>query len=216
MAFVTRDPFHRLTPYSTPSAADEPGKTPLDMPAQDARTKRPHKLLLVSSEPADSGFQGDVSRAYCANSPFPLVIKYTDTLERRESWQEPHRVTDEIDFYRAHGTELAAAKIAPRFVGGWTMGRNESPCMGGLPTAVIIMEDCGEALRGKKLRDVDMDVEGRQVHGPQTSDASCRPRSILTRSFLADPPCTISSKPCMALSDSSTASWRRSSLEKSL
>lgn len=110
--------------------------------------------------------QGDVFRAYCANSPFPLVVHYTRFQKLRYYWQKPHQLTDEIDFYRQYGAKLAEEKIAPRFVGGWTTGPTDSPHMFGSPSAVMILEDCGQALDVKKWKNVDLDMEGRQVPLP--------------------------------------------------
>ncbi|PRQ70565.1 hypothetical protein AAT19DRAFT_11314 [Rhodotorula toruloides] len=176
VAFVTPDhqlvSFHRLLPYPSPPSEDDapsslptPPKTPpLSLPAQDAGTVSLTKLLLISSEPADGGHQGNVYRAYCSGSPFPLVIKYTRFHERRRQyWEKPHELTDEIDFYRAYGDQLADEKLAPRFVGGWMTGRTESPHMAGSPTAVMILEDCGESLEGKAWEDVDIDRNGRRA-----------------------------------------------------
>ncbi|BGP35621.1 hypothetical protein JCM10296v2_007462 [Rhodotorula toruloides] len=130
VAFVTPDwqlvSFHRLQPYSTPSPADDPSSSlptppespPLGRQARTTSTQGRKKRLLVSSKRRDGGLQGDVFRAYCANSPFRLIVQYTRLQERRSTRQEPHQPTDEIDFYRKYGGKLAEGKIAPRFVGG--------------------------------------------------------------------------------------------------
>ncbi|BGO95870.1 hypothetical protein NBRC10512_001456 [Rhodotorula toruloides] len=175
VAFVTTDQqlvtLHRLQPYSMPSPATDPSSslpTPPESPllgrqAKITKLAAPKKVLLVSSRRRDSGWQGDVFRAYCANSPFSLVVHYTRFHERRYTWQKPHKLTDEIDFYRKYGDRLAEEKIAPRFVSGWTTGPTDSPHMFGSPSAVMILEDCGQVLDIKrKFAVYDL---ARRLHG---------------------------------------------------
>ncbi|BGP03729.1 hypothetical protein JCM10021v2_007467 [Rhodotorula toruloides] len=174
-AFVDRDgrlaALHDLSPFSrlsTEADAASNFPTPPATPSPPSLsnstvTGLDKPLLLVSSEKLGFGHQGVVHRAYCADSPFPLVVKYScePEWERHDTFE---RLCDEIAFYQAHGAGLAAEGIAPRFVGGWTTEGESSPRMCGTRTAVLVLEEWGEAMKESEDQTFeDLDKDGRKV-----------------------------------------------------
>lgn len=118
------------------------------------------------------------SPCVCAKSPFPFVIKYS--CEPGYRWDDSiELVCDEIAFYRAHGADLAAEEIAPRFVGGWTAEGESSPRMFGTRTAALVLEEWGEPLKQSEEHEFDAEDLGEEGRRVSLLWLSRPPRSLI-------------------------------------
>ncbi|GAA6055773.1 hypothetical protein NBRC10513_002464 [Rhodotorula toruloides] len=102
----------------------------------------PKPLLLLAADKQGGGNQGYVYRAHCADSPFPLIAKYS-----RCGSSSNAKVADEAKFYRKHGEKMVEEELAPRFVGAWVAEEGEaSPYKMGGSTTLLLTEEWGTSV----------------------------------------------------------------------
>ncbi|BGP35601.1 hypothetical protein JCM10296v2_007442 [Rhodotorula toruloides] len=156
---------HCFTPLSYGNEPSEASTPPLLAPplADDAVSCTKHvsaatqqdakPLLLLSSGSMVGGNQGVLYFAYCADAPFQFVAKYS-----HPGGVCREMVAYEAVFYRRNGPKLAAEKLAPRFIGGWSAEREASPYSDGSATTIILVEEWGQRVAEWEWCDVDRET----------------------------------------------------------
>ncbi|KAK4331239.1 Proteophosphoglycan 5 [Rhodotorula toruloides] len=87
------------------------------------------------------GQPGYLYRAYCADSPIPLLAKYSKDDDNSASM-----ITKEARFYRQHEATLRSEELAPICLGGWSAEGTASPYTRGRATAMILLEEWGKTV----------------------------------------------------------------------